>query len=394
MSLSSPERTLAVVCYPSLGGSGIIATELALGLASRGHNLHVITSAPLARELPKCARLQLHVAEAPSYPLFEHTPYLLGLAGKIAQVCREQSVELLHVHYAVPHAASAFLARQMLGKRAPALVTTLHGSDVTRVGIQPAYQESTRFCVEASDAITTPSLYLRDEAYQRLGIPRERSIEVIENAVDTERFAPVALREARHFDALFSGSPAATSGERPRTLMHVSNFRAVKRTVDLIDLIAELNKGLPARLVLVGDGPERADCEARVRSLGLQARVAFLGALTSFIEHLQQADAFVLTSESESFGLAALEALSCGVPVFGYRVGGLAGVVTEDVGRLVPAFDRSALSRALSDVLRDEALRARLAHAARQRAQTHFRMQPTLDRYEQLFKRVCASKQA
>jgi N-acetyl-alpha-D-glucosaminyl L-malate synthase BshA len=382
------KRTLAVVCYPSLGGSGIIATELALGLAARGHNVHVITSGPLAREMPATSSVQLHIAHAPSYPLFEHTPYVLGLASAIAQVCREQRVDLVHVHYAVPHAAGAFLARQMLGAQAPALVTTLHGSDVTRVGVEAAYHEVTRFCVEASDAITAPSLYLREQAHALLGIARTRSIEVIENAVDTQRFAPASERDPRHFDALF----AAHSGERTKTLMHVSNFRAVKRTVDLIDVLAELNQSTPARLVLVGDGPERADCEARVQSLGLGAKVAFLGPLASFTEHLQQADAFVLASESESFGLAALEAMSCGVPVFGYRVGGLAGVVTEDVGRLVPAFDRHALSGALSAVLRDEALRLRLASAARQRAHTHFRMQPTLDRYESLFERLCSKR--
>lgn len=382
-------RTLAVVCYPSLGGSGIIATELALGHAARGHNVHIITSGPLAREMPAGSKVQLHVAQAPSYPLFEHTPYVLGLASTIARVCREQRVDLVHVHYAVPHAAAAFLARQMLGARAPALVTTLHGSDVTRVGVEPAYHEVTRFCVEASDAITAPSPYLREQAHELLGIARTRSIEVIENAVDTERFAPASSRNPHHFDALFT---ATHPGERPKTLMHVSNFRAVKRTVDLIDVLAELNQSTPARLVLVGDGPERADCEARAHSLGLQANVAFLGPLASFTEHLQQADAFVLASESESFGLAALEAMSCGVPVFGYRVGGLAGVVTEDVGRLVPAFDRSALSSALSDVLRDEALQKQLARAARLRAHTNFRMQPTLDRYESLFERLCSNR--
>lgn len=382
-------RTLAVVCYPTLGGSGIVATELALGLAARGHTLHVITSAPLARALPRSTRLQCHVAEAPSYPLFDQPPQMLGLASAIARVCDAHDVELLHVHYAVPHAASAFLARQLLGPRKPALVTTLHGSDVTRLGTEPAYQEITRFCVEASDAITTPSRYLRDQAFERLGISLAREIEVIENAVDTARFVPAEVRDPQHFDALF---PAAHSGGPFKTLMHVSNFRAVKRTGDLIELLALLNRNLPTRLVLVGDGPERAVCEARARELGLRDRVAFLGAQTCFTEHLQQADAFVLTSENESFGLAALEALSCAVPVFGYRVGGLASVISEDVGRLVPAFDRAALARALHEVLLDESLRARLGQAARQRAQDHYQMQPTLDRYERLFERLCSSR--
>lgn len=380
---------MAVVCYPTLGGSGIVATELALGLAARGHTLHVITTAPLARALPPSPRLHLHLAEAPSYPLFDQPPQMLGLASTIARVCDAFEIELLHVHYAVPHAASAYLARQLLGPRKPALVTTLHGSDVTRVGTDPAYQEITRFCVEASDAITTPSRYLRERAYEQLGISSAREIEVIENAVDTARFVPAQTRDPHHFDAQFS---AAVSGEGCKTLLHVSNFRAVKRTGDLIELLALLNRSLPARLVLIGDGPERAACELRARELGLSDRVVFLGTQTSFTEHLQQADAFVLTSENESFGLAALEALSCGVPVFGYRVGGLASVISEDVGRLVSPFDRSALARALSEVLADESLRAQLAQAARQRAHDHFRMQPTLDRYERLFERLCAAR--
>ena len=383
------ERTLAVVCYPSLGGSAIVATDLALGLSARGHTVHVITTAPLSRALPRSERLQVHVSEAPNYPLFDAPPQMLGLAGAIARICDAYAIELLHVHYAVPHAASAYLARQLLGARGPALVTTLHGSDVTRVGIEPAYQEITRFCVETTDAITAPSDYLRERAYELLGISLARRIEVIENAVDSERFVPAAERKPRHFDGLF---PAASSGGPIKTLLHVSNFRAVKRTGDLIELVLELNASIPVRLVLVGDGPERAACEARARELGLRERVVFLGAQTEFTEHLQQADAFVLTSESESFGLAALEALSCGVPVFGYRVGGLASVVTEDAGRLVPPFDRGALKGALIEVLRDDALQRQLGHAARKRAHDRFRLQPTLDRYEQLFERLCSSR--
>jgi N-acetyl-alpha-D-glucosaminyl L-malate synthase BshA len=305
-------------------------------------------------------------------------------------VCSEHAVDALHVHYAVPHAASAYLARQRLGRRAPALVTTLHGTDVTRVGVEPAYQDLTRFCVESSDAITTPSQYLREQAYQLLGIDPQKPIEVIANAVDTDRFVPAVARDHDHFDALFPLEPSAHPPHK--TLIHVSNFRAVKRTLDLIDVLAELNQSVPSRLLLVGDGPERAGCEARAHALGLAARVAFLGSLPSFVEHLQHADAFVLTSETESFGLAALEALSCGVPVFGYRVGGLESVVTEDVGRLVAPFDRSALARALMTVLTSQEQHRMLSAAARARALEHFRMQPSIDRYQQLFARVCAER--
>lgn len=382
-------RTLAVVCYPSLGGSGSVATDLALGLSARGHNVHMITGGPFERALPRAERLHVHVAEAPHYPLFDAPPQMLGLAGMIAQLCRAHAVELLHVHYAVPHAASAYLARQVLGARSPALVTTLHGSDVTRVGVEPAYQEITRFCVESSDAITAPSSYLRERAYALLGIAPSRPIEVVENAVDSERFVPARARDPHHFDALFAHTPQ----DGPiKTLIHVSNFRAVKRTSDLIELVAELRRALPVRLVLVGDGPERAEAEARARTLGVRDHVSFLGAQTEFTAHLQQADAFVLTSENESFGLAALEALSCGVPVFAYDVGGLSSVVSEDTGRLVPAFDRGALGRALSEVLRDDALQHRLSQAARRRAHDRFRLQPALERYEQLFERLCSAR--
>ena len=379
-------RRLAMVCYPSLGGSGVVATELALGLARRGHEVHVLTSGRLKRPLPECENLSLHEAHAPDYPLFEQPPHMLALASAIARLCQERAIDVLHVHYAVPHAASAYLARQLLGPRAPRLVTTLHGTDVTRVGVDPAYHALTRFCVESSDAISVPSAYLREAALTQLGIAQAHAVDVIPNCVDTERFAPPARRDPRHFDALF---PAAESGAL--TLMHVSNFRAIKRSVELIDVLARARRLLPVRLVLVGDGPERAACQAHAAELGLSNATCFLGALSSFHEHLQHADGFLLTSDNESFGLAALEALSCGVPVFGYRVGGLPSVVTEDSGRLVAPLDRDALARVLCEVLRDPQLSAALGRAARARAVASFRLQPCLEQHERLYERVCAA---
>lgn len=375
-------RRLAVVCYPTLGGSGVLATELAVGLARRGHEVHVLTSSRLKRPLPECANLSLHEAHAPDYPLFEQPPHMLALASAIARVCEERAIEVLHVHYAVPHAASAHLARQLLAARAPRLVTTLHGTDVTRVGIDPAYHALTRFCVEQSQAITVPSAYLHAQAVARLGISAAHPVEVIPNCVDTERFAPLAARNPRQLDALF---PGAAPGP---TLMHVSNFRAVKRAVDLVEVLQRVRQRVPARLALVGDGPERAACEARAAELGLSAVTCFLGARASFVQELQHADGFLLTSESESFGLAALEALSCGVPVFGYAVGGLPSVVSEDVGRLVAPLDQAALSNAVSEALSSPPLMAALARAARARALGTFRMQPCLERYEAVYERV------
>jgi N-acetyl-alpha-D-glucosaminyl L-malate synthase BshA len=382
------ELTIAVVCYPTLGGSGIVATELAVGLARRGHRVHVIASAAPSRPLPECSRLFFHEVSAPSYPLFDQAPYTLALASTIASVVTEHAVDLLHVHYAVPHAASAYLARQTLAERAPCLVTTLHGTDVTRIGLDTNYRDITRFCVEASDALTTPSTFLQGEAHRLLGVDVRRNIEVIPNFVDTDHFAPPAQRDPAHFAELFHQT-GDTAGP---LLFHVSNFRAVKRVTDLLEVLARVQKHIPARLMLVGDGPERAAAAQRARELGVQRSVCFLGKRSDFVEHLRHADAFLLTSETESFGLAALEALSCGVPVLGYRVGGVPAVVTEDVGRLVEPFDLDALAAAVLAVVSDTDTRRALSAAARARALACFRPDPAFDRYESLFRRLVAQR--
>jgi N-acetyl-alpha-D-glucosaminyl L-malate synthase BshA len=271
----------------------------------------------------------------------------------------------------------------MLGARAPRFVTTLHGTDVTHVGNDPSYQAITRFCVESSDAITAPSQFLRERAHTQLGVAREREIEVIPNGVDAEHFAPAEQRDPRYFDSFFD--PAADGGGPNPTLFHVSNFRAVKRSHDLIDVLVRVRRQVPARLVLVGDGPERAATAARAVAFGLGHAVRFLGQLARFRDHLCQADAFMLTSESESFGVAALEALSCAIPVVGYRVGGLDSVVSDDVGQLVPAFDRDALAAAAIHVLCDASFQRDLAVAARRRVLEHFRLEPMLEQYERAF---------
>ena len=383
--------TMAVVCYPSLGGSGIVATELAVGMAQRGHRVHVIASAAPSRSLPACSRLFFHEVNTPSYPLFDQAPYTLALASTIANVVTEHAIELLHVHYAVPHAASAYLARQTLAERAPRLVTTLHGTDVTGIGVDPHYRAVTRFCVEASDAITVPSSFLQEAAQRLLGIAARRELEVIPNFVDTDRFTPPGQRDAARFDELFDRCGAETKGP---VLFHVSNFRAVKRVTDLLEVLARVRQHVPARLMLVGDGPDRAAAAQRARELGVQHSVCFLGKRPDFVDYLRHADAFLLTSESESFGLAALEALSCGVPVLGYRVGGVPSVVTEDVGRLVQPFDLDALAGAVVAVVSSAETRRSLGAAARARALACFRPGPAFDRYENLFRRVLAQRTA
>ncbi len=361
---------IGVVCFPTLGGSGIIASELALELAARGHEIHVISSALPGRVVPS-ERLRFHQVVAPAYAVFEHAPYTIALAGKIIEVSARFRLDVLHVHYAIPHAASAYLARQALGPAAPRVVTSLHGTDVTGVGAHPSYVAVTRFCTLASDGLIAPSEYLAREARQRFGTADDHPIEVIPNFVDTERFSPGERRP--------DGVP---------TLFHVSNFRPVKRAGELIELLARVRRDRPARLVLVGDGPDRAPAERRAKELGLEAHVSFLGNRDSFVDELRQADAFILTSEIESFGVAALEALSAGVPVFAYRVGGLPEVVPDGAGALVEPFDVDALGRAVVDALDGPARHAELRRAARAHVLSRFRREPAVDRYEAHFRRV------
>jgi len=377
--------SIGIVCFPSFGGSGVVASELAAGLAERGHRVHLLATARPGRPVHQWQGVAFHRIDVPAYPLFEHAPYDLAVASKIYDVATEQGLDLIHVHYAVPHAASAILARTLLGPRAPAVIATLHGTDVTRVGADPAYRSIVGAAVAAADGVTVPSDFLRREAYRYLMLPAELPIEVVPNFVDTDRFAPAAQRSRSRFEPLFGGPVDGP------VLFHVSNFRTVKRPGDLVDVLVRVRRELPARLVLVGEGPERIEVERRVRALGLQACVAFLGKRADFGDLLRHADAFVLPSESESFGVAAAEALSCGVPVFAYRVGGLPEVVPPQAGRLVEPSDVDALARAVIEVVRDPALVEELGAAARIHVLERYRREPALDRYETYYRRVLAA---
>lgn len=387
----SSALSIGIVCYPSLGGSGVVAAELAVGLARRGHRVHLIASAPPSRALPACERLLFHKVAVSDYPLFEHPPYTLAVASTIVGVANDHRLDLVHVHYAVPHAASAYLARQVLGRAAPRIVTTLHGTDVTGVGSDPSSQSMTRFTVAASDGITVPSEFLRRAAHRLLGLSHDPPIEVIPNFVDTDHFAPAHHRDRTRFRGLFAavaGEPIERDGP---ILFHVSNFRAVKRVADLIEVLVRVRRHSPARLVLVGDGPERTHVAQRVRDLALTESVCFLGKRADFVEYLQHADAFLLPSESESFGVAALEALSAGVPVCAYRVGGLPEVVTNRAGQLVEPFDVDALAQAVLDVVTDAEKRKTFGDAARACALANFRLEPALHQYEAYYRRVLAA---
>lgn len=394
--------SIAVVCYPGLGGSGVVAAELACGLAQRGHRVHVVATA-----LPERLRAGLGDAlcferiEVPSSPVFEHGPYDVAVASHVIELCRREPIDLVHLHYAVPHAASAMLVKQVLGARAPAMVTTLHGTDVTRLGVHPSLRAVTAFAIAACDGLTTPSRYLRAEAAEQFGIPLER-IEVIPNFVDLERFAPPRPERAPR-SGIALAAPAAGSAldalfarrEDGPILFHVSNLRPIKRPLDLVEVLVRVRQTLPARLVLVGDGPERAAIAGRARELGVSDALCMLGRRDDFAELLCHADGFVLPSESEGFGVAALEAMAAGVPVFGYRVGGLPEVVGDralpfGAGALVPCRDVDALAAAVIAGVRDRAVRDAMGRAGRARAEAGFGRDAAFAHYDSYFRQVLA----
>lgn len=375
---------IAVVCYPALGGSGVIASELALGLAGRGHRVILVATA-----LPERLRgtaVRFEPVEVPTSPVFEHAPYGEAVASHLIELVRREPIDLVHLHYAVPHAASALLATAVLGAAAPAMVVTLHGTDVTALGSHPSLHAVTAAALEASAGLTTPSRYLRGQAVDHFGLPPER-IEVIANFVDLERFRPPPRREPPQIDALFGPAAPPTAGP---VLFHVSNFRPIKRPLDLVEALARIRRAVPARLVLVGDGPERAAVEDRVQALGLSGAVRSLGRRRDFAGLLRHADGFLLTSESESFGVAALEALASGVPVFGYRVGGVPEVVAEGTGALVPCGDVDALAEAVIAGTTEPRAHAAMADAARARSEALFSMNLAIERYEIYFRHVLA----
>jgi len=377
---------IALVCYPSLGGSGVIASELAAGLARRGHRVHVLASAPPRRALPAERNLIFHRVAVPDYPLYEQPPYGLAVAEALVGLSRRVSLDLVHVHYAVPHAASALLARQVLGTPRLRYVTSLHGTDVTGSEAPSAIREVLRFAVASSDRVTVPSRFLRDEARRLLALPPDCPIDVIANFVDTERFTPALPRDRRRLDALFG----ERAGDGP-VLLHVSNLRPVKRVADLVDVLCRVRRVVPARLLVVGDGPEREFLSRCAAECGVADYVRLLGGLTDFAEILAHGDVFVLPSASESFGVAALEALSAAIPVCGYRVGGLPELIDERVGCLVAPFDTEALAAAVLDVVGDEERRRRLGEAARARAVSTFGLAAALARYEEMYRAVLAA---
>jgi N-acetyl-alpha-D-glucosaminyl L-malate synthase BshA len=376
---------VAITCFPTFGGSGMVATEIGLAMADRGHRVHFI-----AKDLPVRLRFHgisrkvfFHEVTESDYPALQHSStYPIALASKMIEVASYERLDVLHVHYAVPHATAAWMAREVLGERAPRIVTTLHGTDTTLVGIDPSYLPITRFSILRSDAVTTPSDFLRRATWEGFGIPESFPIEVIFNFVDTQRYAPV--RDRACLRPLFPGLR-----EPEPVLIHVSNFRAVKRITDVVGIFTEVHRQRPCRLVMIGDGPERSPAERRLRDLGLEDRVAFLGKQDRFEELLAAADVFLLPSEQESFGLAALEALSCGIPVVGSDIGGIPELVTPgETGLLAPVGDIQAMARHVLTLVEDPVRWRDYSRRAREQVLERFQLGPAIDRYEALYRRL------
>ena len=376
---------IGVTCYPTYGGSGAVATELGLMLADRGHEVHFISYAVPFRLSGFRERVFYHEVEMAQYPLFEHAPFTLALAVAIHETAAKCELDLIHVHYAIPHATSAWIAREMLyPERELPIVTTLHGTDITLVGLHPSFHKITGFSILRSQGLTAVSEYLRDETVRDFGVPQDQ-IRVIPNFVNTERYD--RDKEPCHRWTLAPG------GEK--IVMHVSNFRAVKRVTDVVDVFARLTRSVRARLVLVGDGPDRPLAIARVEELGLKDKVVFLGRHDSVDELLRCCDLFLLPSQSESFGLAALEAMACGAPVIATRTGGLVEVIPEGIaGNLFPVGDVEAMGDAAIAVLSDRNRWRRMSAAAREIAVGHFSAKRVVPVYEAYYREVLAGRAA
>lgn len=371
---------IGIACWPTYGGSGALATELGIALADRGHEVHFVTYAPPFRLDAVRRDITFHQVSVSAYPLFRYPPYDLALASRLAEVAETHGLDLFHVHYAIPHAAAAHLAREMLGEGAPRLVVTLHGTDITVVGTDPAYRRTTRFVLDRADAVTAVSGWLARETVEVFG--PGRPVRTIPNFVDLDRFRPVCP-EGFH-DRL------AEPGEA--VLMHVSNFRPVKRAEDAVRVLAEVGRSRPARLLMVGDGPERPRAEEEARRLGVAGRVTFLGERTEVESLLPGADLFLLPSESESFGLAALEAMACGVPVIGTATGGLPELVEDGVsGRLCAPGDVGGMAAFAAGLLSDPARHASMREAARARAGA-FGIDAVVGLYEECYGAVLGTR--
>lgn len=369
---------IGIVCYPTYGGSGVVATELGIALAKKGHEVHFITYSRPARLNKFFQNIYFHEVSAKSYPLFEHSPYETALASKIVDVAKHQMLDLLHVHYAIPHAAVAFMAKQVLaasGIKLP-VVTTLHGTDITLVGSDESFSPVVEFSINSSDGVTTVSRNLKEKTLSHFSITND--IKVIYNFIDFDRFK---RRDKEHFKKIL-----APNGEK--ILAHTSNFRKVKRVEDVILMFKKVAEKVPAKLILIGDGPERQNLEKLCRKIGVCDDIRFLGKQDAVEELLAISDLFILPSENESFGLSALEAMACELPVLSTNIGGLPEVnVNGETGFLFDVGDVEGFAEKAIELLTNEELFSHMSQNAKERANL-FDINKIVQQYESYYEEI------
>ncbi len=371
---------VGIVCYPVKGGSGVVASELGLALSAMDVEVHFFSYALPFRLSGFDSKFIFHQVEISDYPLFQHSPYTLTLASRLAEESRRVGLDIIHAHYAIPHAISGYLAKQILAAERPKLITTLHGTDITLVGADPSFFSVTKFSMEVSDALSTVSQYIFDKTYSDFGI--KKPITVIPNFVDNAQFRP----DQGGCDRSMFAEP----GEK--IIMHMSNYRPVKNAPDVVRIFKLINDEMPSKLILIGDGPDAPYVLRLAEELGLKNRVLFLGGQDSVETILCKADLFLLPSASESFGLAALEALACGVPVVGSIVGGLPELVSDGhVGYLAPIGDIKGMARRSLEILSDQNLHQKMAANARKLTVEKYDTRDIVKQYYQLYQEVLSN---
>ncbi len=368
---------IGITCYPTYGGSGVVATELGIALAQRGHEVHFVSYASPFRLTHFYENIFFHAVEQSTYPLFDFNLYSLALASKLVEVTQYQKLDVLHVHDAIPHAVSGYLAREIVGRDAVKLVTTLHGTDSTLVGLEPSFLPLMRFSIQQSDAVTAVSRFLKEKTLTNYSI--EKDIDIIPNFINSVEYAPSASCAFR--------SHIAPNGEK--ILVHTSNFRPVKRVTDVIRVFKLVREKVPSKLLLVGDGPDRHECETLSRELGIEADVRFLGKQDAIVEILAASDLFLLPSQSESFGLSALEAMSCGLPVISSSTGGIPEVnIHSQTGYIAEMGDVDRMAKYAVDLLQNAQKYDLFSKAARTRAVEVYDTTLVVPRYEEVYQRV------